>query len=355
MNKDVLVGMSGGVDSSIAALKLKLEGHNPIGITFRIWEPNNYNNLGNDTEKAEQVCKKLKIEHRVVSVSEKFEHSIVENFVNEYLSGVTPNPCVECNKLIKWKTLIELADSMGIEFISTGHYARVLYNSNSQRYEIHKGTDNNKDQSYMLWRLSQDDLKRTILPLGDLTKSQVRALASNYEIPFDNNSESQDICFIPEKDYRDFIKSYAFRQISKIPEGEFVDERGNLLGRHKGFYNYTIGQRKGLRIAFGERRYVKEIDARHNRVVLSDSNGLLSSEMTVSDTNWVSIKPISYIEGIMKIRYRHKGAKCKVETERDNIIEVKFLKPQRAITPGQSAVLYQGDKLILGGIIQKSI
>lgn len=355
MSKDVLVGMSGGVDSSVAALKLKLEGYNPIGITFRIWELDNYNNLENGIKKAEQVCKKLEIEHRVISISEKFEYSIVKNFVNEYLSGVTPNPCVECNKLIKWGTLIELANNMGIEFISTGHYARIQYNSNSHRYEVHKGIDNNKDQSYMLWRLGQDDLKRTVLPLGELTKPQVYALASDYEIPFDNDSESQEICFIPEKDYRHFLQGYAAKQISKIPEGEFVDERENLVGHHKGFYNYTIGQRKGLRVAFGKRRYVKEIDARHNRVVLSDNNGLLSSEMIVSDINWVSIEPTNYIEGTMKIRYRHKGAKCKVETKGSNIIEVKFLKPQRAITPGQSAVLYQGDKLILGGIIQKPI
>lgn len=351
MGRKVLIAMSGGVDSSVAALKLIENGYRPIGVTLRMWHPGEDKHLVNTIRRSKEICKKLDIPHKVEDVRSDFEKCIVQDFVDGYLSGVTPNPCVYCNKQIKWEILIDLADKMDVEFIATGHYARIFHNENSHRYEILEGIDHSKDQSYALWQLSQHDLSKTILILGNVKKSDVFKIAKKNGLFYSDLSESQDICFIPDNNYRDFLVDYAPDRIHKIGRGELVDEEGNILGFHNGFYNFTIGQRKGFKIGFGERRYVKEIDAKNNRIVISKEQGLYCSEMTLDKVNWVSIPSLNSLEGVIKIRYNHPGTKCYVETYGTDKLKVTFDEPQRAVTPGQSAVLYQGDKLIFGGII----
>jgi len=351
LGRKVLIAMSGGVDSSVAALQLIENGYHPIGVTLRMWRPGRDKHLEDAVRKSKEICKRLNIPHKVVDVRSDFEKSIVQDFVNGYLSGVTPNPCVYCNKQIKWEKLIDLADKMDVEFIATGHYARVFHNENSHRYEILEGIDHSKDQSYALWQLSQDNLRKTMLPLGNVRKSEVFEIAKKNGLFYSDLSESQDICFIPNNNYRDFLVDYVPERIHKIGRGELVDEEGSVLGFHNGFYNFTIGQRKGFKMGFGGRRYVKEIDAKNNRIVISKEEGLYSMEMVLNKINWVSIPSVSSLKGIVKIRYNHPGIKCYVETYRSDTLKVTFDEPQRAVTPGQSAVLYQGDKLIFGGII----
>ncbi len=351
MGRKVLIAMSGGVDSSVAALKLIENDYNPIGVTLRMWRPGRDKHLEDAVRKSKEICKRLNIPHKVVDVRSDFEKCIVQDFVEGYLSGVTPNPCVYCNKQIKWETLIDLADKMDVELVATGHYARIFHNANTSRYEILKGVDPSKDQSYALWQLSQDDLSKTILPLGNVKKSEVFKIAEKNSLFYDNLSESQDICFIPNNNYRDFLIDYAPEQIRKIGRGELVDEEGNVLGFHNGFYNFTIGQRKGFKIGFGGRRYVKKIDAKNNRIVISKEQGLYSIEIVLNKINWVSIPSASTLEGTVKIRYNHPGIKCYVKTYGSDMLKVTFDEPQRAVTPGQSAVLYQGEKLVFGGII----
>jgi len=349
--KEVVVAMSGGVDSSVTLLRLKELGYAPVGLTLTMWDKYHSEQYKDAVRRARRVCDKIGIRHVSLDVRAAFEAIIVDHFVDEYLKGVTPNPCVECNPKVKWKSIIDFADQNGIGQVATGHYARVEVNSDSRRFEILKGLDPRKNQSYVLWQLSQEYLARTILPLGMLHKTEVYQIAEKYSFRDENQSESQDVCFIPHNSYRDFLEKHVPERLKAIPKGELVDEAGKVLGQHNGFYNFTIGQRKGFRMGFGERRYVKQIDAGQNRVVIGDNPALFRSEMIIQRVNWVSQTPQDELEGSMQIRYNHPGVECRVTRISAEKYRVTFAEPQRAVTPGQSAVLYRGDKLLLGGII----
>ena len=348
----VLVALSGGVDSAVAAWVLSQEGYQPTGITFRMWRMEKDIVQENAIERARQVCDILKIPHIIFDINEEFEEQVVKPFVNEYFQGLTPNPCVNCNRVVKWQNLLKIADRYGIEKIATGHYARLKYNSANKRYQILKGLDSTKDQSYTLWQISQTALKRTLFPLGEMTKNDVKKVAMDYGLITGKITESQNICFIPEGDYRNFLKEYSSQTVQAIGRGELVDESGRVLGWHNGFYNFTIGQRKGFRVGFKERRYVKAINAEKNQVVIAPDESLFSSTLIIKNVNWVGISAVDEFDGIIKIRYNHPGAMGHGKRIADNEYEITFVEPQRAICPGQSAVIYQDDCLLMGGIIQ---
>ena len=351
----ILVAMSGGVDSSVAAYLLQEDGYNPIGVTFRFWRHEGADHTDEIIQQAQKICKTLGIGHRVVDLENEFKETVVEQFVEDYLSGITPNPCVFCNRQIKWRHLLKLADEIGAPLVATGHYVRIEKNDFTGRFEIIKGVDSGKDQSYVLWQLSQDALSRTKFPLGTKYKSDIKEISDELSLPLGNQKESQDVCFLPDNDYRDFLRRYVPARIKAISKGELLDEQGNVLGCHDGFHNFTIGQRKGFKMGFSERKYVKQIDARKNQVTISGNDGLFSESMILGNVNWVSSEPREEADGIITIRYNHKGIGCKIHAVEKNRLIVEFNEAQRAVTPGQSAVLYKNDRLILGGIIQKSI
>ncbi|MFA6742817.1 MAG: tRNA 2-thiouridine(34) synthase MnmA [Candidatus Neomarinimicrobiota bacterium] len=347
----VIVALSGGVDSAVAAWLLKQKGFEPIGVTFKMWRLKDDRAQAEAIERAARVCEILGISHLIADLQMEFEEQVVRHFADEYLAGLTPNPCVVCNHGIKWQNLLKLADECGAEKIATGHYVCTDFDPATGRYRILKGLDSSKDQSYALWQLTQPDLARTLFPLGELTKTAVKQISAEQNLIIGDIGESQDVCFIAEDDYRRFLMEYVPDKVRAIGRGELVDETGKVLGLHDGFYNFTIGQRKGFRIGFKERRYVKSIDASANRVVIATNESLFSARMIIRNFNWVSIPASDEFEGVVKARYNHKGVKahgCRID---DNAYEIEFAEPQRAICPGQSAVVYQGDCLILGGII----
>jgi len=349
-NSRVLVAMSGGVDSSTAVFLLKEAGNQPEGVTFKLWCHGSDNRYLKIIQKVQSICSKLEIKHHVLDIEKEFKESVVQQFVDDYLSGITPNPCVFCNRTIKWRHLLATADRLEIPFVATGHYVRLKKNAHGY-HEILKGVDPSKDQSYMLWQLSQEALGRTLFPLGARLKIDIKTIADKLGLHDGDQKESQDVCFLPDNDYREFLMSFSPERIAGISRGELVDEHLNVLGFHDGFHNFTIGQRKGFKMGFSNRKYVKEIDAANNRVMITDNEHLFSRQMIIRDVNWVSTLPQDEIEGLVKIRYNHKGVFSRINPIDKNRYLVEFSEPQRAVTPGQSAVLYQGDRLMLGGII----
>ncbi len=349
----VIVGMSGGVDSSVAAFLLKEEGYDVIGVTMRTWENGCGKTVddvdGNSAVKdARRVAEKLGIPHYVMDFRGEFEDHVIKYFVNEYKSGKTPNPCIACNRYVKWEALMERGEELGAEYIATGHYAVIKQYPATGRYSVCNAVSGAKDQTYALYNLTQRQLASTIMPIGKYTKDQVREFAKNIDLEISSKPDSQDICFIPDGDYASFIKEYDG---TEFKPGDFVDMDGNVMGRHKGIIHYTVGQRKGLGISAGKHVYVHHIDKKNNRVVLCDNDELFSREVSADNVNFMAIEKIDgEIRAEAKIRYSHKKSPCTVSMK-DGILKCVFDEPQRAATPGQSLVVYDGEYVLCGGTI----
>jgi len=351
VDRRAAVALSGGVDSSVAALLLKEAGYAVIGLTMRLWpgeesatgsqQPSHYTA---QEDSAEQVCRYLDIPFHIINLENEFKQYVIDYFCHEYMEGRTPNPCTACNQHIKFGYLLHKALLLGADSLATGHYATISY-SNSI-YHLHKGTDSNKDQSYVLYTLGQDTLSRLLFPLGDYLKTGVKKLAQQKSLPAANMPSSQDICFATD-DYSTFISQH----FNSIP-GEIVDSQGNVLGMHKGIAFYTIGQRHGLGIAAGERLYVTKIEPDKNRITAGTEDELYCQSLTARKVNWVSGSPPSApLDVTAKIRYRSSVSTATIFPKTDST-EVRFHQPQRAITPGQVVVFYQDSEVLGGGIIE---
>lgn len=351
----VLVGMSGGIDSSAVCIMLQEQGYEVVGVTMRTWDiPSHFSSPSqeqpDEVMEAQALAARLGIEHHVADVREEFRRVIVQYFIDEYMHGRTPNPCVMCNPLFKERILCEWADRTNCAWIATGHYCR-LEDRNGYRYII-TGDDPTKDQSYFLWKLPQEILKRMLLPLGGMTKTEVRAyLASKGFEAKAKGGESMEVCFI-DKDYRLFLKEHCPDIDEQIGPGWFVDSKGVKLGQHKGFAYYTIGQRKGLEIALGKPAYVLKINPAKNTVMLGDAQMLLSEYMLVEDVNVINREELFSCPSLsVRIRYRSRPIPCKVTELSDGRLLVKFAEAASAITPGQSAVFYDGNRVLGGAFI----
>lgn len=358
----VLVAMSGGIDSTVTALMLHNEGYEVVGITMKTWDyatssGNNSKETGccnlDSFNDARAAAVHHGFPHFILDIREEFGDFVIENFVEEYLAGRTPNPCVMCNTHIKWRALLKRANALDCDFIATGHYAEIRKHTNN-RYVISKGLDETKDQSYVLWGLDQELLSRTILPLGKYHKSEIRQMAHDMGYPeLAKKSESYEICFVPDNDYRGFLKRKVEGLEEKVEGGWFVDVNGKKLGQHKGYPFYTIGQRKGLEIAMGKPIYVTAINPETNTVVLGEENDLEKNDMQVGKLNWIKYDGISDgMEAFTKIRYKDKGALSNLYNTESGI-NARFYEHVKSIAPGQSAVFYEGDDVIGGGIIQR--
>ncbi|GAB4221694.1 MAG: tRNA 2-thiouridine(34) synthase MnmA [Salibacteraceae bacterium] len=360
-NGRILVAMSGGIDSSVAAMMLHDQGYEVIGITMKTWD---YATSGgarkttgccslDDINDARALAVSKGFHHTILDIRQEFGESIIDNFVDEYMAGRTPNPCILCNTHIKWDALLRRADQLNCEFIATGHYASI--NTENGRYYVSKGKDRNKDQSYVLWGLSQEALKRTILPLGEFTKPEIRQMAAEQGFnELAKKNESYEICFVPDNDYRGFLSRRVPGLEAKLRGGRFVDTSGNDLGEHRGYPFYTIGQRKGLGRAFGEPMYVVRIDPATNTVVLGRENELKSTEMVVRNVNLQKVASIdSPLEATVKIRYKDSGTMGEIIPIENNLYRVMFQHSASAVAPGQSAVFYDGDDVIGGGFIAR--
>lgn len=356
----VLLCMSGGIDSSVAAMLLEDEGYELHGLTYRPYDVISPACMEKQTGccsvdaifEAKALANDLGFAHSVLDIRKEFDKTVISNFVTEYLAGRTPNPCVICNRVIKWGEVITKANELGCEYIATGHYAQI--GEQNGRYYLIQGDDDNKDQTYFLWQLSQEDLKRTLFPLGQLTKPEVRKIAQDkgYE-QISKKRESQEICFIPDNDYRRFIKERIPDLAERVGEGNYVDKNGKILGKHKGYPFYTIGQRKGLEIALGQPMYVVDIDAETNTIVLGERDDLNKKELMVEGINLMKYPKIEgEMEVITKIRYNNKGTLSRISQQGDKI-KVEFYESAWAITPGQSAVFLEGRDVIGGGVISR--
>ena len=352
--RNVLVAMSGGVDSAVCASLLLDEGYAVEGMTMRLWcEGEDLPDgacpaLDGNCLDAMAVATRLGIPHHCVSRGETFKRAVVEPFIQAYAEGLTPNPCVECNRRIKFGYMVEQAKALGFDALATGHYARIE-KTESGDCLLKKAKDEKKDQSYFLWSISREVLPFLILPLGDYTKEEIRRIAEEKKLPVAHRSDSQDICFIPDGDYVSFIAKHSDHP---FPEGDFVDADGRVLGRHGGLVRYTVGQRKGLGIALGQPAFVGKISPEDNTVTLLSDQALYRNRLSASRVNWLCDEKVDApLRVEAKIRYRHRPAAATVQLTDKERVSVIFDEPQRAITPGQSVVFYDGDVLLGGGII----
>jgi tRNA-uridine 2-sulfurtransferase len=359
----VVIAMSGGVDSSTVAAVLQEQGRPIIGLTMQLWNQRRLPELQGDGPKqhrccslddvydAKRVAQHLNFPHYVVNFEGQFEQRVVRPFVDQYLAGRTPIACTNCNTDVKFEPLLRMARQIGAERLATGHYARIRKNEQTGRWELLRARDKSKDQSYFLWGLSQDQLSSSEFPLGEWTKEEVRALARRTNLPVAQKPESMELCFVPTGNYVQFIQAYskdAGISLSQA-EGEIVTADGTVVGHHNGVHNFTIGQRKGLGFAAGKALYVLSIDPENNRAVVGDDDSLRRTLFEVNDVNWVSIEqPSGPIRASVKIRHKHEPAPAVVEALGDSRARITFDAPQRAITPGQGAVFYDGDR-VLGG------
>ncbi len=346
--------MSGGVDSSVCAALLKERGFEVVGITMQIWqralESQGCCSLSS-IDDAKRVAHILDIPHYVLNFRDVFKEKIIRNFCEEYRKGRTPNPCIRCNKFVKFDALLRRARQISAEYVATGHYAKIVHSRSTQRYLLKKGVDTKKDQSYFLYSLTQRQLQRILMPLGGLTKQKVRVIARENKLPVAEKHESQEICFIPDNNYGAFIKN-AFPQ--NVLPGPIVDKEGKLMGRHKGIIFYTVGQRKGLGIAYKEPLYVTAIDQKSNTVFVGTKNEVYSREFIADDVNLIDDGKINApIRIKVKVRYLHPEAEAKVFPKSRRKVLVLFDRPQWAISPGQAAVFYKRTQVIGGGIIGK--
>ena len=346
-----LIAMSGGVDSAVTAYLIKNAGHEAIGATMKLYCPSEKRDsiLKKDMEDARAVAQLVGIEHMVLDWETQFLSCVVDRFVTDYEAGKTPNPCIYCNESLKFGRMMEIREQCGADYLATGHYARIEKDG-SGRYLLRRAADLSKDQSYVLYTLNQSQLSKIIFPLGEYSKAQVREIAQELGFQNAHKSDSQDICFIPDGDYAAFIKQYTGKQ---YPEGHFINSGGDILGTHRGMIHYTIGQRKGLGVALGRPMFVSHKDPLANTVTLSDNDALFSNTVLAKQIHWVALESLQAPLRVQaKIRYNMQAQPAVVEQIGEDRIRVVFDSPQRAITPGQSVVLYDGDYVVGGGIIE---
>jgi tRNA-specific 2-thiouridylase len=362
-NITLAVAMSGGVDSSAAAALLAQQGFNLIGLTIKTY---NYEDVGGNVGRestccslegindARMVAAKFGFPHYVLDFSEQFGATVIDNFVDEYLQGRTPNPCVICNRKIKWEEFIRKATALGADFIATGHYARVRFDDSSGRYILSRGRDTTKDQSYALWGLTQDSLSKTMFPLSDMTKPEVREFSEKVGLKTAWKPESYEICFIPDDDYERFLRE-RMPELEDLGGGDIVKD-GEVVGKHRGFPFYTIGQRRGVGVATGEPVYVTKIDHKNNVIEVGSEDKLRRQGLIAREVNLIKVNTLDGgLRVRAKIRYKDEGSPATVYHVNDGTVKVVFDDPRRAITPGQSVVFYDGDDVVGGGVIDKTV
>ena len=357
----VVIAMSGGVDSSLAARLLVEQGYEVIGVTMKLWgwldsggKPTHESNCCSldDINNAKAECAALGIPHYTLDMSAEFKQIVIKNFVSEYKAGRTPNPCIICNTEIKWHGLLNKLDDLGVDYLATGHYARKLNHEGSGKWVIGRGKDAIKDQSYVLWGIREEDLDRTLFPLGELTKKDVRDLAEKAEMRTADTPESMEICFVPDNNYRRFIGEQYPEVIESSPAGNFVDGDGKVIGQHQGVFNYTVGQRKGLGLATGERVFVNKIDVENNTVHVGSRQEAESTAFTVNSCNWLLPESLVLDQDVkVQIRYNHAARPAAITRLNEDELKIVFQEPEHAITPGQSAVFFLDEAVVGGGII----
>lgn len=352
----VVVGMSGGVDSSVAAYLLKEQGYEVIGVTMQIWQDEDLavqqENGGccglSAVDDARRVAADLGIPYYVMNFKQEFKEHVIDYFIEEYIQGRTPNPCIACNRYVKWESLLARSLAIGADYIATGHYARVVELPNG-RFTLRRSATLEKDQTYALYNLTQEQLGRTLMPVGEYAKEEVRRIAEEIGLQVASKPDSQDICFVPDGDYASYIEENV--QV-RIPEGNFVTSDGTILGRHKGITHYTVGQRKGLGLALGYPAFVLEIRPETNEVVIGTKEESMTCVLRADRLNFMSVEDLTEpLRVFTKIRYNHKGAWCTIEKTGTDEVTCTFEEPQRAVTPGQAVVFYDGEYVLGGGTI----
>jgi tRNA-specific 2-thiouridylase len=355
LSKTVVVGMSGGVDSSVAAWLLKEQGYDVIGVTMQIWQDEDTEVLEaqggccglSAVDDARRVAMDLGIPYYVMNFKQEFRTSVMDYFAREYMEGKTPNPCIACNRYVKWESLLRRSLAIGADYIATGHYARIEKLPNG-RFALRQSVTAAKDQTYALYNLTQHQLSKTLMPVGNYYKEEIRDMAKKLGLPVAHKPDSQEICFIPDHDHASFIKEYTGRE---MPPGNFVDLQGNILGRHKGISHYTVGQRKGLNLSMGHPVFVTAIRPETNEVVIGENQDVFTDRVRCSKLNWMAVEGLKGRELSVraKIRYSHSGEQCVVNEIGEDLAECRFVSPVRAATPGQAVVFYDEQGYVAGG------